>query len=65
MIATDAVRGYLLDLQARIVAAFEAEDGQAFIADQWRREPVAAGAASDPAAASASRGTAPAAGCCA
>jgi len=61
MIATDAVRGYLLDLQARIVAAFEAEDGQAFIADQWRREPVAAGAAIDPAAASASRGTAPAA----
>ena len=34
-----AVREYLLDLQRRIVAALEAEDGGAFITDHWRREP--------------------------
>jgi coproporphyrinogen III oxidase len=39
MSATQAVRTYLLDLQARIVAAIEAEDGQFFITDAWQREP--------------------------
>ncbi len=34
-----AVRDYLLGLQGRIVAAFEAEDGTPFIADRWTREP--------------------------
>ncbi|HKX44240.1 MAG TPA: coproporphyrinogen III oxidase, partial [Burkholderiaceae bacterium] len=33
------VRAYLLDLQRRIVAAFEAEDGGTFITDRWQREP--------------------------
>jgi coproporphyrinogen III oxidase len=33
------VRDYLLDLQARIVAALEAEGGDAFINDVWQREP--------------------------
>jgi coproporphyrinogen III oxidase len=33
------VRDYLRDLQSRIVAAIEAEDGQAFISDAWQREP--------------------------
>ncbi|MEO5696239.1 MAG: oxygen-dependent coproporphyrinogen oxidase [Burkholderiaceae bacterium] len=37
--ATLAVRGYLLGLQARIVAALEAEDGQPFLTDAWQREP--------------------------
>jgi coproporphyrinogen III oxidase len=32
-----AVRAYLLDLQARIVAAFEAEDGRPFVRDAWQR----------------------------
>ena len=34
-----AVRDYLLGLQARIVAAIEAEDGQPFVSDAWQREP--------------------------
>ena len=33
-----SVRSYLLDLQARIVAAFEAEGGDAFLVDAWQRE---------------------------
>ena len=33
------VRDYLLDLQGRIIAAFEAEDGRPFVLDQWQREP--------------------------
>jgi len=33
------VRDYLLDLQSRIVAAMEAEDGTPFITDHWVREP--------------------------
>ena len=36
---TAAVRSYLLGLQSRIVAALEAEDGGAFLADAWVREP--------------------------
>jgi coproporphyrinogen III oxidase len=39
MIDTLAVRQYLLGLQGRIVAAFEAEDGKAFVSDGWTREP--------------------------
>ncbi|MES2100493.1 MAG: coproporphyrinogen III oxidase, partial [Pseudomonadota bacterium] len=39
MSTTQAVRAYLLGLQDRIVAAIEAEDGQAFITDAWQREP--------------------------
>jgi len=35
----DSVRDYLLDLQARIVQALEAEDGGRFITDRWQREP--------------------------
>jgi len=34
-----AVRDYLLELQARIVAALEAEGGDAFASDRWQREP--------------------------
>src|SRR5580765_5336482 len=34
-----AVRAYLLGLQARIVAAFEQEGGDAFLVDAWQREP--------------------------
>jgi coproporphyrinogen III oxidase len=34
-----SVRDYLLDLQDRIVAAFEAEGGTPFVADRWTREP--------------------------
>ena len=34
-----AVRSYLLDLQQRIVSALEAADGQAFLLDEWVREP--------------------------
>ena len=34
-----AVRDYLLDLQERIVAALEAEGGDAFASDAWEREP--------------------------
>jgi coproporphyrinogen III oxidase len=33
----DGVRDYLLGLQARIVAAFEAEGGDPFIVDRWSR----------------------------
>ena len=33
------VRDYLLGLQARIVAALEAEGGDAFASDAWQREP--------------------------
>ena len=36
---TGAVRAYLLDLQTRIVAAAEAEDGRPFLTDAWQREP--------------------------
>lgn len=36
---TAAVRSWLLDLQQRIVAAFEAEGGDAFLSDAWQREP--------------------------
>src|SRR5574343_2074961 len=36
---TAAVRTYLLDLQDRIVSAFEAEDGKPFVRDAWVREP--------------------------
>jgi coproporphyrinogen III oxidase len=39
MIDTLAVRQYLLGLQGRIVAAFEAEDGKTFVSDGWTREP--------------------------
>jgi coproporphyrinogen III oxidase len=34
---TKAVRNYLLDLQNRIVARFEALDGKAFLRDEWSR----------------------------
>jgi coproporphyrinogen III oxidase len=34
-----AVRDYLLDLQARIVRAMEEEDGGAFVSDGWTRAP--------------------------
>ena len=37
MIDTAAVRQYLLGLQGRIVAAFEAEDGAPFRRDAWQR----------------------------
>ncbi|MEP7303386.1 MAG: oxygen-dependent coproporphyrinogen oxidase [Caldimonas sp.] len=36
---TTGVRDYLLGLQSRIVAAIEAEGGDAFVRDAWRREP--------------------------
>ncbi len=36
---TSAFRTYLLDLQQRIVAAFEAEDGHPFVHDVWTRAP--------------------------
>jgi len=36
---TERVRGYLLGLQANIVAVLEAEDGQPFRHDHWQREP--------------------------
>lgn len=39
MQATDAVRAYLLDLQARIASACTAIDGSAFRTDQWRKAP--------------------------
>ena len=32
-----AVKAYLLDLQARIVAALEAFDGKPFVTDSWTR----------------------------
>ncbi|HEY6773594.1 MAG TPA: coproporphyrinogen III oxidase, partial [Oxalicibacterium sp.] len=34
---TDAVRNYLQDLQARIVAGLEQADGKAFLVDSWQR----------------------------
>jgi len=37
MMDSAAVRGYLLDLQERIVAKFEALDGKAFLRDEWTR----------------------------
>ena len=37
MVASGSVREYLLALQARIVAAFEALDGKAFLRDEWTR----------------------------
>lgn len=37
--ATSSVRAYLLGLQARIVAAVEAEDGGTFLSDGWTRAP--------------------------
>ena len=37
--STSVVREYLLGLQGRIVAAMEAEDGDAFVSDSWQREP--------------------------
>jgi coproporphyrinogen III oxidase len=37
--STQDVRNYLLNLQARIVAALQAEDGGAFLTDAWTREP--------------------------
>jgi coproporphyrinogen III oxidase len=36
---TERVRAYLLGLQATIIAAMEAEDGQPFLRDHWQREP--------------------------
>ena len=39
MSATQAVRDYLLGLQARIIDAIQAEDGQPFLTDAWQREP--------------------------
>lgn len=33
----EAVKEYLLDLQNRICAALEAEDGQSFREDSWQR----------------------------
>lgn len=36
---TRGVHDYLVALQARIVAALQAEDGRAFVADGWRRAP--------------------------
>jgi coproporphyrinogen III oxidase len=39
MTSTQAVRDYLLALQARIIAAMEAEDGAPFLRDHWQREP--------------------------
>ena len=36
---TQLVRDYLLDLQARVVAALQAADGGEFISDGWTREP--------------------------
>jgi coproporphyrinogen III oxidase len=37
--STALVREYLLGLQGRIVAAMEAEGGDAFVSDAWQREP--------------------------
>ncbi len=36
---TAVVREYLLDLQDRIISAFQAEDGKAFVSDAWVRGP--------------------------
>src|ERR1700757_2948912 len=37
-VSTAAVKTYLLDLHARIVAALEKVDGNAFITDSWQRQ---------------------------
>ena len=37
---SSAVKTWLLDLQARIVAALEAADGQPFRTDAWERTPT-------------------------
>lgn len=37
MVNTEAVKTYLLDLQARIIAALEQLDGKAFLTDNWQR----------------------------
>ncbi|MDZ7594972.1 MAG: coproporphyrinogen III oxidase, partial [Thiobacillus sp.] len=37
---TAAVKSYLTDLQARIVAALEAADGLPFRTDTWERSPT-------------------------
>ena len=37
MVNTEAVKTYLLDLQARIIAALEQLDGKAFLTDSWQR----------------------------
>jgi coproporphyrinogen III oxidase len=47
---TGPVRSWLLGLQARIVAAVEAEDGTPFITDAWTREPGAGTAPKTPSA---------------
>jgi len=57
-----AVRDYLLDLQRRIVAALEAEDGGAFITDHWQREPGGKTLPPNTPAASSPQGGAPALG---
>jgi coproporphyrinogen III oxidase len=41
MSSTQAVRDYLLGLQASIIDAVQAEDSQPFITDAWQREPAA------------------------
>jgi coproporphyrinogen III oxidase len=55
------VRSWLLGLQARIVAAVEAEDGTPFITDAWTREPGGSTAPKTPSA-SPPQGGAPALG---
>lgn len=37
LLSSSVVKAYLLDLQARIVAALEAIDGKPFVADSWQR----------------------------
>ncbi|WP_374517533.1 oxygen-dependent coproporphyrinogen oxidase [Undibacterium squillarum] len=37
MVNTEAVKTYLLDLQARIIAALEQLDGKTFLTDSWQR----------------------------
>ncbi|MEP7101850.1 MAG: hypothetical protein ABI781_15175, partial [Burkholderiales bacterium] len=56
------MRGYLLGLQDRIVAAIEAEDSQPFITDAWQREPGGTDETPKTPAASAPQGGAPALG---
>ncbi|MDE2299981.1 MAG: oxygen-dependent coproporphyrinogen oxidase [Burkholderiales bacterium] len=62
MSSNAAVRDYLLDLQSRIVAAIEAEDGQPFITDAWQRAPAGTAGAPKMPAASSPRGEAPTVG---
>ncbi|MDE2093594.1 MAG: oxygen-dependent coproporphyrinogen oxidase [Burkholderiales bacterium] len=62
MSSNAAVRDYLLDLQSRIVAAIEAEDGQPFITDAWQRAPAGTAGAPKTPAASSPRGEAPTVG---